>query len=128
MIIAIATEGENVSGHFGRCENFTLFEIFESTIKNKNNLNTSENQHGALPAFLKSQGVQVVILGGLGSGAKQGLVANGIEVIAGISGNIDTVINQYLAGNLESGNEGCRGHGHSHDDNHESGGCNCGHN
>ena len=30
MKIAIATEGANVSGHFGKCENFTIVEIQNS--------------------------------------------------------------------------------------------------
>lgn len=126
MIIAVATEGNNISEHFGRCENFTLFDIEESSIKNKTVVNTMGNQHGDLPPFLKSQGVQVAILGGIGAGAKQGLMANSIEVIAGISGNIDAAVKEFLEGNLKSGKEGCSGHDHSHEHSHGSGGCNCG--
>ena len=35
MKIAIATEGANVSGHFGKCENFTIVEIQNSDVKSK---------------------------------------------------------------------------------------------
>lgn len=71
MIVAVATDGENVSEHFGKCENFTLFDIEASSVKNKKAISTVGNQHGDLPPFLKSQGVKVAILGGLGAGAKQ---------------------------------------------------------
>lgn len=125
MIVAVATDGKNVSEHFGKCENFTLYEIESSSVKNKKVISTIGNQHGALPPFLKSQGVEVAIVGGLGAGAKQGLVENGIEVIAGISGSIDVAVKEFLEGNLQPGNEGCSGHGHEHD--HGAGGCSCGH-
>jgi predicted Fe-Mo cluster-binding NifX family protein len=127
MKIAIATEGANVSGHFGKCENFTLVEVENSTVKSKNNLSTIGNQHGLLPAFLKSHDVDVVIAGGMGDGARQNLISNNIEIISGVSGNIEEVINAYLNGSLESNDAGCSDHGHSHEHHHGDGGCSCGH-
>jgi len=123
MKIAIPTEGTNVSGHFGKCENFTIVEIENSVVKNKVMLNTSDNQHGLLPAFLAAHNVNVVIAGGMGDGARQNLMETGIEIISGVTGNIDDAINSYLNGSLISNNTGCSGHGHDHGD----GGCNCGH-
>jgi len=52
MKIAIATEGTNVSGHFGKCENFTIAEIENSNLISKVVVNTMGNQHGLLPTFL----------------------------------------------------------------------------
>ncbi|KNY26094.1 iron-sulfur cluster carrier protein MrpORP [Pseudobacteroides cellulosolvens] len=127
MKIAVATEGSNVSGHFGKCENFTIAEIENSEVKNKVVVNTQGNQHGLLPAFLASHNVSVVIAGGMGEGAKQNLVSKGIEIITGASGNIDEVINSFLNGRLKSSNTGCAGHGHSHGHGNGDSGCNCGH-
>jgi predicted Fe-Mo cluster-binding NifX family protein len=59
MKIAVPTEGNFVSGHFGKCENFTIFDVDDSSIKNKTIINTVGNQHGLLPAFLASQNVNV---------------------------------------------------------------------
>lgn len=70
MKIAIATEGTNVSVHFEKCENFTIAEIENSDVKGKVIVNTLENQHGLLPAFLASHNVNVVIAGGMGEGAR----------------------------------------------------------
>lgn len=125
--IAIATEGTNVSGHFGKCENFTIAEIENSVMKSKAVVNTLGNQHGLLPAFLASHNVNVVIAGGMGEGARQNLITNDIEIITGVSGNIDAVIDAYLNGNLKSSDAGCSGHEHLHGHNDEEGGCNCGH-
>lgn len=127
MKIAIATEGTNVSGHFGRCENFTIAEIENSAVKSKVAVNTQGNQHGLLPDFLASHHVNVVIAGGMGEGARQNLISKGIEIISGVSGNIDEVINAYLNGDLESSDAGCSGHDHSHGHGHGESGCSCGH-
>jgi len=126
MKIAIPTEEANVSSHFGKCENFTIVEIQNSEIKSKVNVNTAGNQHGLLPTFLASHGVNVVIAGGMGEGARQNLISNNIEIIAGVSGNIDEVINSFLNGNLESKGTGCSGHDHTDGGSHGAGWCNCG--
>lgn len=122
MKIAVPTEGDNISGHFGKCGSFTIFEIENSKIVKKILLDTSSNQHGLLPAFLANNGVNLVIAGGMGDGAKNNMAKNNVEVITGASGNIKAAINAYLAGNLKSTGAGCSGHDHQHG----VGGCNCG--
>ncbi len=124
MKIAIATEGADVSSHFGKCENFTVLEVEDSIVKSKSIINTAGNQHGLLPGFLASKNVGLVIVGGMGEGARQNMISNGIEIISGVSGNINEVIDTYLKGNLESNDTGCSGHEHDRD--HAEGGCNCG--
>lgn len=126
MKIAVATEGTQVSGHFGKCENFTIVEIENSQAKNKEIINTLGNQHGLLPTFLASHSVNLVIAGGMGEGAKQNLISNGIEIIAGVSGSIDEAIDAYLKGNLKSNDIGCPGHTNEHGISHENSECNCG--
>lgn len=54
MKIAIATEGNNISSHFGKCERFTVVEIENKSIKSKEVVSTEGNQHGLLPSFLAS--------------------------------------------------------------------------
>lgn len=128
MKIAIATEENNVFGHFGKCENFTVVDIENSEVKSKTILSTEGNQHGALPPFLASHGVNVVIVGGMGEGARQKLASNNIEIITGASGKIEDVINAYMNGTLKSSGTGCSEHDHSHGHDHGDGGCSCGHN
>lgn len=125
MKIAIPTEGSNISSHFGKCEQFTIAEIFNSKVQSKTIISTLGNQHGLLPGFLAEQGVNVVIAGGMGDGAKQNLISNNIEIITGASGNIDEILDLYLNGELKSTDSGCSGHEHSH--HHGENGCSCGH-
>lgn len=128
MKIAIPTEGTNVSGHFGKCENFTIVEVENSEVKSNTVVSTLGNQHGLLPAFLVSHHVDVVIAGGMGDGARQNLISNNIQIISGISGNIEDAVKAYINGSLKSTDSGCSGHAHSHGHSHGEGGCSCGHN
>jgi predicted Fe-Mo cluster-binding NifX family protein len=103
----------------------TIAEIENSEIKSKTVVSTEGNQHGQLPVFLVSKGINVVIAGGIGEGARQSLASKGIEIISGVTGNIDETIKLFLNGSLKSSNTGCAGHGHSHE-HHGGSGCNCG--
>lgn len=124
MKIAIPTEGTNVSGHFGKCENFTIYDIENSKVKGKVSVSTAGNQHERLPAYLLSQNVSLVIVGGMGEGARQNLTAKGIDIISGVTGNIDEAVAAFLKGSLVSRDTGCAGHEHGHE--HGEGGCHCG--
>lgn len=124
MKIAIATEGTGVSAHFGKCENFKIVEIENSKVISKNSISTEGNQHGLLPAFLASHGVNAVIAGGMGDGAREKLLSNNIEIFSGVSGSVDEVINAFLAGTLESSDAVCTEHSHEH--HHGESGCSCG--
>lgn len=120
MKIAVATENGFVSGHFGKCEQFTVFEIEDKSIKGKLMLDTSAHGHALLPAFLASNGVGTVIAGGMGEGAKQNLESLNIRIVSGAHGNVDEVVKQFLDGVLKVTEGGC--HSHEHHGVHH---CNC---
>ena len=120
MKIAVATENGSVSGHFGKCEQFTVFDTEDKSIKGKVLLDTSAHGHALLPSFLVSNGVETVIVGGMGEGAKQNLDSIGIRIVSGASGNVDEVVQQYLEGILKVSEGGCHS-GHQSGDHH----CNC---
>jgi len=115
MKIAVATENGMVSGHFGKCEQFTVFEAEDSRVMGKMLLDTSEHGHGNLPPFLASKGVETVIAGGMGDGARQKLEALGIGIVSGASGNVEAVVRQYLEGTLKVSKAGCSGEHHHGD-------------
>lgn len=119
MKIAVATEGGMVFGHFGKCEQFTIFETDEKNILAKELLDTKAHSHGMLPPYLAAAGVQLVIAGGMGDGAKQKLAAQGIQYIIGVQGPIEEAVRGYLEGTLEAVEDGC------HDHHHEGHQCQC---
>lgn len=102
MKIALSTKGNDVYGHFGSCENFTLVDIQDGKVASKEVVGTEGNHHGSLPGYLASLGVNLVISGGMGEGAQNKLAQQGIDVITGVEGTIDETIEKYVAGTLES--------------------------
>lgn len=108
MKIAISTDGDFVSQHFGRCPEFTIVEVEGDTLFKKEVIDNPGHHPGFLPQFLAELGVSYIICGGMGQRA-QGLFAEGgINAIVGISGKIDEVIYKLLKGELEGGENICR--------------------
>ena len=121
MKVAVATHNNKVAGHFGKCEEYTIFDIENSKVVNKQTLNTKDNGHSKLPPYLKEHGVNVVICGGMGQGAYDALVARDMKVYVGPQGDIYEVIEKLIKGQLESKEAGC-----SHHDHEEGHQCQCG--
>jgi len=121
MKVAVATQNNMVAGHFGKCEEYTIYEIEDSKIVNKQTLNTKDHGHSMLPPYLKENGVNVVICGGMGKGAYDALVARDMKVYVGPQGDIDEVIALLLRGKLETKEAGCSHH--EHEEGHQ---CQCG--
>ena len=123
MKVAVATQNNMVAGHFGKCEEYTIFDIENGKVINKQTLNTKENGHSKLPPYLKEHGVNVVICGGMGQGAYDALVSRDMKVFVGPQGNIDEVVEKLIQGKLETKEAGC-----SHHDHEEGHQCQCGSN
>ncbi|SKA85289.1 Predicted Fe-Mo cluster-binding protein, NifX family [Caloramator quimbayensis] len=112
MKIAIACEGNYVSGHFGHCEGFTIYELDKDKILGKSFVENPGHRPGFLPVFLKGLGTNVIIAGGMGETAQQLFNENDIEVIVCAQGLCDDVIEKYIKGELKSSGSICREHEH----------------
>ena len=115
MKIAIASEGNMVSGHFGHCEGFTVYNISDSRLEGKEFVKNPGHKPGFLPVFLKDLATDIIIAGGMGETAQNLFSANDIDVIVGASGSCDNVIFKYLNGELKSTGSVCREHEHEGD-------------
>lgn len=118
MKIAIASEGKQVSGHFGHCEGFTIYEVLEGKALNKEFVKNPGHRPGFLPVFLNDLGTNVIIAGGMGETAQELFNQNGIEVVVGATGFCDDLVQEYLNGNLKSTGSVCREHQHEGDCGH----------
>jgi len=108
MKIAISTEGEFVSAHFGRCPSFTIIEVKDDKVINRETIDNPGHHPGFLPQFLHKKGVNAIVAGGMGQRAV-GLFAEAeIEVVVGASGKIDEVVEKLQNGTLEGGESLCR--------------------
>ncbi|WP_434064304.1 iron-sulfur cluster carrier protein MrpORP [Proteinivorax tanatarense] len=111
--IAIASEKDLVSGHFGHCEGFSIYDIKEGKIDKKEFVPNPGHRPGFLPNFLNEQGVNIIISGGMGQSAINIFNEKGIQVITGATGNVNNVIKEYLEGNLRSTGSVCREHNYA---------------
>ena len=120
--IAVTTdENKNVYGHFGSATLFTVYTIEDGKLVEKKELANAGTGHASTVATLVNEGVKVLLCGGIGGPAMQGLLQEGILVIPGLQGDIDIAVSSYLDGSLIASNTPTCDH-HEHED----GACNCG--
>lgn len=108
MKIAISTDNNYVSAHFGRCPYFTIVEIEGDKIINKESVDNPGHQPAFLPQFLSDLGVNCIIAGGMGRRATGLFAEKNIQTLVGISGPVDEVIDKLVKGTLEGGESLCR--------------------
>lgn len=115
MKIAVASEREMVTEHFGHCENFNIYETEGNKIISSDSVKNPGHRPGFLPNFLNDMGVNVIISGGMGGGAVEIFNDKGIKVITGAKGEARKATEEYLKGNLKSTSSICHEHQH-HDE------------
>ncbi|MHC1630631.1 MAG: NifB/NifX family molybdenum-iron cluster-binding protein [Methanoculleaceae archaeon] len=108
MKIAIPLDdGDRVSPHFGHAPVFAIISIDGSGKIEHENIPNPGHEPGRLPALMRSLGVTHVITGGMGPRAIGLFNEAGIEVVTGVSGSVDSVIEAFLNGTLEGGESMC---------------------
>ena len=108
MKIAISTDGDYVSAHFGRCPSFTIVDIEDGKLMKKEIIDNPGHHPGFLPQFLRGKEVDCIIAGGMGQRAVGLFSEQRIEIVVGISGSIDGVIDKLLKGTLEGAESLCK--------------------
>ena len=96
--------------HFGHCEMFALMDAdsVSKEISNKRMLEPPPHEPGALPRWIKEQGADMVITGGMGTRAQQMFAQHGIEVVVGApSDEPEQIVRAYLEGTLKTGGNVC---------------------
>jgi predicted Fe-Mo cluster-binding NifX family protein len=126
MKIAVPVTGEGqIDGHFGHCESYHVF-----TISDKHEITEVKNVESPqgcgcksdIASVLASDGVTVMLAGGIGGGAINVLNNSGIEVVRGCAGNAQEVVKLYLTGGVEDSGSNCHQHESHHEHDH-----NCSH-
>ena len=102
MKIAVTYENGNVFQHFGRTRQFKLYEVENGAIQSERILEGDEAGHSALAAQLEQAGVDTLICGGMGEGARMALAQMGVAVHAGVQGSADEAVRALLAGTLQA--------------------------
>lgn len=121
MKIAVPVTSDNqIDSHFGHCDSYNVF-----TISDKNEIagvKSVESPQGCgcksdIASVLASDGVSIMLAGGIGGGAINVLNNSGIEVIRGCSGDAAEVVKRYLSGLIEDSGNSC----HQHEEHHANG-------
>ena len=129
MKIAVTYEDGNVFQHFGRTENFKVYDVEDGKVVSAEVMGSDGVGHEALAWLLKDSGIDALICGGMGQGAQDALAEAGIEVCAGASGDADAAVEAFLRGELVNTGVNCdhhdheHGHDHGHDHDHGEEGC-----
>ena len=106
--IAIPLEGGILCSHFGHCEQFAIVDAEGNAITKETLITPPPHEPGLLPGWLAERGVNLVIAGGMGGRAQQLFTEAGVKVIVGAtSAEPESVVRDYLAGNLVTGANVC---------------------
>lgn len=124
MKIAVTYDNGEVFQHFGRTENFKVYEVENNQVVSSEVIGSNGIGHGALAGLLAEEDIEVLICGGIGGGAQNALSEAGITLVAGAAGNTDEVVESYLKGELVSTGANCNHH--DHEEGHSCGDHGCG--
>ena len=126
MKIAVPTRNNMVDEHFGHCDHYTVFTIENNDIA-KSEVIESPQGCGCksnIASVLKDLGVELMLAGNIGGGAINMLSNSGISVVRGCDGDVVSLVQEYLNGELIDSGISCQQHEqHSH----VSGEHQCGH-
>jgi predicted Fe-Mo cluster-binding NifX family protein len=109
MRIAVSADDDRglesaISHHFGRCPYFVLIDLDSSQITDAQTIPNpfyAAHQPGQVPAFIKSQGADLMLAGGMGRRAIAFFEQHGIRTVTGATGSVRSALESYLAGSLQ---------------------------
>ena len=123
MKLAVTYENGDIFQHFGHTAQFKIYEAQEGRVASSQVVDTNGSGHGALAGFLQAQGVDTLICGGIGAGARAALDELGIRLYPGVTGAADESVDKLLAGSLDyNPDTSCS---HHHEDGHDCGSNHC---
>lgn len=114
-----------ISPHFGRCPFYIFVDLDENnnvvSVQAIANAHAKQHNPGQLPAYIRDQGADVMISGGMGGRAVNFFHEYDISVATGASGTVQESLDNYLNGKLR-GDAPCAesvAHGHGGDHHHD---------
>jgi len=122
MKIAVPVKENNqVDAHFGHCEFYKIY-----TVSDQNQVVSEDRMESPQGCGCKSniaevfenEGIKIMLAGGIGDGAIKKLNAHGVTVIRNCQGDVNDIVEKYLAGEVKDGGSNCsssaEGHSCSH--------------
>jgi predicted Fe-Mo cluster-binding NifX family protein len=103
----------NVNAHFGSTQAFLIAETADGRVERSSlfELQGMQHNHSGIAGFLKDQGVEVILAGGMGAPMQQALKQAGFSVYCGVTGPALEAVDAFLRGEIEHSESTC---GHHH--------------
>jgi len=122
MKIAVPTKENNqVDTHFGHCEFYTIYNVSEQNkVISKERMDSPQGCgcKSNIAEVFESDGIKIMLAGGIGDGAINKLNAHGVSVIRNCQGDVTEIIERYLAGEVKDGGSNCAAHENGHEAGH----------
>jgi predicted Fe-Mo cluster-binding NifX family protein len=109
MKICVPASDRKVSRNFGKAVEFLILNIEDGRIISSDVIPNPGREKVKVPAFVAALGITHLIAGGIGNPAIAVFKGEGIEVTSGAEGPIETVVERYCHGTLESRKMSCAG-------------------
>jgi predicted Fe-Mo cluster-binding NifX family protein len=108
MKVAIPMAMGKLTAHFGHCREFCFVQVEGGAITGTEVHVPPPHEPGVLPAWLRENGITLVIAGGMGHRAQELFSQAGITVVTGAPvEEPGALVNAYLAGSLVTGENAC---------------------
>jgi predicted Fe-Mo cluster-binding NifX family protein len=101
MKLAIAQNMEYVHEFFGSCNSFMIVEIEDGEVKSKETIFNDTETHKLRPFYLKSLGINALVIKGLGLTAYDLLHENNIEVYTSEPILVEEALRLFLRNELK---------------------------
>jgi predicted DNA-binding protein (UPF0251 family)/predicted Fe-Mo cluster-binding NifX family protein len=117
MIVAVPYLGGAVNAHFGSTQAFLIAEATGETVERTTlyEVQGMQHNHAGIAGFLKEQGVEVILAGGMGAPMQQALKRVGFELYCGVSGPAVEAVEAFLRGEIVQSESTCGHHHGEHD-------------
>jgi predicted Fe-Mo cluster-binding NifX family protein len=113
MIVAVPHLQSCVNAHFGSTTEFVIATVEGTAVAHTTlyRIEGMQHDHAGIASFLKEQGVEVILAGGMGAPMQQALKQAGFAVYCGVSGPVVTAVEAFARGELTQSDATC---GHHH--------------
>lgn len=106
--IAVPVTGGLLSAHFGHCEQFYFATIDGQRVVNERFVTPPAHEPGLYPKWVREQGADLVIAGGMGQRACDLFAQNGVQTLVGANaGAPREVVEWFLKGALQTHENPC---------------------
>jgi predicted DNA-binding protein (UPF0251 family)/predicted Fe-Mo cluster-binding NifX family protein len=115
MIVAVPYLRGDVNAHFGSTQAFLIAEALDGKVERTSvfEVQGMQHNHAGIAGFLKEQGVEVILAGGMGAPMQQALKMQGFDLYCGVTGPAVAAVEAFLRGEIEQSESTC---GHHHGD------------